>query len=555
MRSVGIDIGTHQVKVVEVQSTSKGFQLVRSHTKKMSRATGTDHNLEVIEFLREIAGTYDPKSTRFCVSLRQDQVAIRNKTFPFTDRLRIQKALPFELEEELPFSLDNAVFEGKIIRTVGNTAEVLAGASPKTHVANLLQLMKDSSIEPHVVSTEGTAFANLFERWWDGVPSTPATPLELDPEARPPRLIRVVLNIGHTRTLVSAFEGDSLVGVRSLLWGGKNIIDAISQKYNLPPAEAQKEMEVKAFILTTRQDASYEAKVFSDLIAKQVRDLVHSLQLSLLEFRSEFNGQITEVQMTGGVSAIQGLGPFLTQHLEAPVNRLQVLDLFPNVFFERSPEANLTFGIAIGLALDGLRKPRNPAMNFMKGEFARQSSFAKDLWTEYGGLTKTLLVASVLLAIWAYGRTLIATHLDEVSGDLLRNQARSIAKLPSRNANEAGVKRYIRENRKKIADIRTIESLANMNSAMEVLSKISAAVPDGKSLPLDVSELSVNDGQARLAGFVGGGQEMVNQLSRALSSLATDGKVTVENTQPAVGRTGFRLNFRVDRNIQKVGKE
>lgn len=558
MRSVGIDIGTSQVKVVEVQTTSKGFAIVGAMTRNLSRATGTDLELEVIEFLREACAKYDPATTRFVVALRQDKVSVRNKVFPFNDRSRIQKTLPFELEEDIPLSADNAVFEGKIVRFLGPSAEVLATAAPKSHVSHLLQLMKDSNVEPFIVSAEGLAFANLFERWSDPIPQFPAPPPALDEDIasveKPPRPIRVVLDIGHSHTVVLALDGDSLIGVRSILWGGRNLIDAIAAKYSLAPADAQKEMELKAFILTTRQDASYEAKIFSDLVAQGVRELVRDLQMSLLEFKAEFGGVITQVQMAGGVSGIQGLGPFLTQHLEVPVNRFGVLDLFPNVTFERTDAGQLRYGAAIGLALEGLRKPRNPAVNFMKNEFARHSSFALDLWRDWGSFIKAGMVATAMLCAWSYGRGFITTMLDDTSTELLRNQAKAVARLPQRQANEAGVKKYIRENRKKIQEIRTLESLAKMNSAMDVLAKISSAMPDGKSVKIDIREVKINDADVQIAGFVTGGKDVVEMVRKSLINAAADGQVALSAAEPSVGKTGFRISFKADRNIEKVTK-
>lgn len=555
MKSVGIDIGSSQVKVVEVQPSSKGFQVTRYEIKQLSRATGTDLDLEVIEYLRELATKYDPKQTRFCVGLRQDRVAIRNKIFPFADRLKIQKSLAFELEEDLPFSAENAVYDGKVIRQLGATAEVLACAAPKQHVSHLLGLMKDSSLQPYLLSTEGVAFANLFENFMDPVPVVPAPPPSLDEEGaeKPVRPVRVVLNIGHSRTLVCAFDGNLLIGVRSIPWGGRNIADAIAKKYNLPPLEASKEMELKAFILTSKQDASYEAKTFSDLISKGVRELIRDLQLTLLEFKSEFGGLITQVDMTGGVANIQGLGPFLTQHLEVPVNRLTLLDMFPHVLIEKTDQTQTRLGVALGLALEGLRRPRNPAINFMKGEFAKQSSFMTDLWDEFGGVIKLAAAASIGLFIWGLAREQVAAVLDESSRAALKAQARAVAKLP-KSANEASVKKYITENRKKVKEMRTLQSLAGMNSAMEVLNKVNGALPDKNTLKLDVTSLSVQDDLVRMSGTVKGGADLVTTLQKSLLNVAADGKVNVESTEPGISQTKFRLSFNVDRNIQKVAQ-
>ncbi len=308
----------------------------------------------------------------------------------------------------------------------------------------------------------------------------------------------------------------------------------------------------QGFILTTRQEASFEAKIFSDLIAKGIRELVRDLQLSLLEFRSEFGGIITQVQITGGVAGIQGLGPFLTQQLEVPVNRLPVLDLLPNVQFERSEEGQLRYGVAVGLALEGLRRPRNPAVNFMKGEFAPQSSLARDLWKEWGLVIRAGLAALVLLGIWSYGRGIIATSLEDASKETLRAQAKSVAKLPAKGANEAGVKRFIKDNRKKIAEIKTLESMAGMNSAMDILSKISSALPDGKSMKIDISNVSIKAANVQVAGFVQGDKNSVEIIRRALANVATDGQVALQGSQQVGAKMGFRLGFQVDRDLQKT---
>ncbi|MEN0059014.1 MAG: pilus assembly protein PilM, partial [Bdellovibrio sp.] len=120
MKSLGIDIGSSSIKIVEVQSTSKGFQVSQQFEHPLNLAPGADQELEIIEFLRNFVSHYDPAQTRFILGLRQDRVSIRNKFFPFNDRLKISKSLAFELEEDLPFSSENAIFDAKIIRTVGS---------------------------------------------------------------------------------------------------------------------------------------------------------------------------------------------------------------------------------------------------------------------------------------------------------------------------------------------------------------------------------------------------------------------------------------------------
>lgn len=551
-KSLGIDIGSSSIKIVEMQSTSKGFQVSHFFEHPLSNMLGSDQELEVIEYLRDLTSKYD-ESTRFIVALRQDRVAIRHKFFPFNDRIKIFKSLPFELEEDLPLSSDNAIFDAKIIRTVGGGAEVLACAAPKTHVQACIQRAQDSGFEPFLVSLEGTALANVFERWNEAPPAhTVPAPVFEDME-KPIRHLQLILNMGHTRTIVSAFEGHSLIGVRSILWGGKNIAEAISKKYEIPYVEALKELQTKAFILTNKQGATFDQVTFSETIGKSVRELARDLQMSILEFKSEFNAQIDSIGMTGGTSQIQNLGPFLTQILESPVNRVSTLDQIPNVMFERSPQVSAKAGVALGLAIEGFKKPRNPPMNFMRGEFARENHQMKMFWEKWGHTCKVATAALVILFVYASLRSDFALSLTERTQEVLKTQAKNVANLKGKNASEAGIKKYIRENKKRASDLKTLASVANMNSAMDILKKVSDATPPKNSVNLDVHSLNVQDSKVTMDGYVNSLQEM-NLLQKSLTNITTDGQVKTERsslgTRP--GRTAFSFSFNVDRGIQKV---
>ncbi|KYG60399.1 pilus assembly protein PilM [Bdellovibrio bacteriovorus] len=554
MKSVGIDIGSSSIKIVEMTSSSKGFQVTQFIEHALNIAPGADQELEVIEFLRNFTATYDANQTKFILALRQDRVAIRNKFFPFNDRIKISKSLAFELEEDLPFSSENAVFDAKIVRTVGGGAEVLACAAPKVHVQNCIQRGQDAGIDPAIVSAEGTALANVFEKWNEAPPALLPPNIALnDEDNRPVRHVQLILNIGHSRTLVSAFEGNSLIAVRSVLWGGKNIAEAISKKYEIPFLEAIKELQTKAFILTNKQGATFDQVTFSDTIAKSVRELARDLQLSILELKSEFNAQIDSIGLTGGVSQIQNIGPFLTQILEVPVNRTSTLDLIPNVLFERSAYNGAKAGVALGLAIEGFKKPRNPPVNFLRGEFAKENHQMKMFWEKWGHTAKVVAAAVLVLFVYTSLRESFSVSLADRTQEVLKDQAKTVAGLRGRNASESGIRKYIRDNKKRAADLKTLASVANMNSALDVIKKVNDATPAKTAVTLDVQQLSVTDALVQMQGYVNTPQE-ASLLQQSLTNITSDGQVRTQRStlKPLNGRTAFSFSFNVDRGIQKV---
>jgi general secretion pathway protein L len=553
MRSIGIDIGSSSIKVVEMLATSKGFQVVQCFERPLALNPHQDQEIEIIEILREISSRFDPSQTRYCLCLRQDQVSIRHKFFPFSDRLKIGRSLAYELEEEIPFSSENSIFDAKIVRTVGPTAEILACAAPKHHIRNLLQRCADASIDPALISVEGMAFANMYERWNETPPALPPDPLMGEIDTKNVRNLNLVLNMGHSRTLICAFEGSSLIGIRTILWGAKNIAEAVARKYEIPFLDALQEIQAKSFILTSKQGATFDQVTFSETIAKSVREMVRDMQLSIMEFKSEYNAIITQIGITGGASNIKNLGPYLTQQLEVPVNKVYPLDLVPNVLFEKNQRTETVFGLALGLAIEGLKKPRNPAVTFLRGDFAKQNNFARNLWQTWGPTVRLAAAALVVFFAYSYLRESFSSLLVDRADEALKTQAKNVAKLPAKKATEANIKKYIRENKKRANDLKTLASVASMNSALDILKRINDSTPAKNQVTLDMKRVDVKDSAVALEGYVNSPVE-VTRLQTALGSLSMDGKVATKpsSLKALPGKVAFSFNFKVDRGITKT---
>lgn len=553
MRIVGVDVGTNQIKLVEIVAGNRGYQIAAYHTLQLKPNSTQDVDLEVIDFLRQIVAKMDLPNTKFVLGVRQDKVAVRHRTFPFTEKNKISKALPLELEDELPFSVENAIIDFKMISTRGSEAEILACATPRSNIERLISFFKDTGGQLDIISPEGIAFANLFEKFDQPVPQEAAVPTATElAEGALPRQIDLILHIGHTRTLICAVEKNRLVAIRSILWGGKNIIDAIAIKYQLPYLEAQKEMEMKAFILNSKQTASFEAKVFSDTITQAVREMIRDLQLSLLEIKTELQADIRGIQTSGPVGNIQGLGAFLTQMLELPVNRVRLWDRFSQVLFERNEALESRLSVALGLALEGLKKPRNPALNFLKGEFSNRPSGLTNFWATWSLTFKWGTAMLVALIIWGTLRSDFAARLSQASLDTLKTQAKNVARLNNRNANEKGVKKYIAEKRKVAQEMKSVAQVMKVTTAFDVLKRVSEMAPATTQIKLDVRRFHVQDRRVWIEGFVRS-QNEVSLLQQSLKGVASDGKITAQKPtiQVPQGRTVFAFSLNVDRGLSR----
>ncbi|MEK6556083.1 MAG: pilus assembly protein PilM, partial [Bdellovibrionota bacterium] len=397
MISIGLDIGSYSVKVAVLEGSGKGFAIQSLAEYPLSQDPNRDRTIELVEIFRSIQQKYSGTDAIYVTGAQQDRVSVRRKQFPFRERHKILKSLPFELEEDIPFSSENSVFDFRTSYFVGNTAHVIACACPKEYLRTFLQKIEDAQLYPDIVSVEGIALANAFEEQREA-PLEFSTRDQSLPEASAAEL---VFHIGHHSTTILVLRDGYLLEIRQIDWGGKDLGEVIASKYSMAYTEALKELKRKAFILTNNEGATREQIALSEVIKSSVDKLSHEIQLILLEIKNAYNLSFRSAQLSGGVALSRNLGPYLTQKLELPVNRLNSLAIAPDVNFAASPNNEISFVTAIGLSLEGLKRPKNPAINFLKSEFARKSEAMRMVWERWRVATMTIAAAFFILFTWS----------------------------------------------------------------------------------------------------------------------------------------------------------
>jgi len=180
-RTIGVDVGSFSVKVAELEGQLKSVTVRDFYEIALTHEPGHDLRLEKIEALKKIAAQYDSAQYTFVVGLGSEYSTARILTFPFLERRKILQSLPFELEDTIPFSQSDAIFDFRIINQKANSTKVLAVAVPKKYIQDLLLLCDDAKLSPSFISLEGIALANHVEAYMSG-------PRHIEGDAPPNRM-------------------------------------------------------------------------------------------------------------------------------------------------------------------------------------------------------------------------------------------------------------------------------------------------------------------------------------------------------------------------------
>lgn len=558
MKILGLDIGTYSVKVAEIDVTSKGYVLVAFHELPLSLDPQKDRKLETIEALRQFSAGFDSTNTKWVMAVAQDRVSVHQKRFPFRERPKIQKSLPFELEDEIPLDIDDVVFDAKITDYNGQFAETLTVSCPKDVVQEVLAVAKDGGFDVDIISVEGLALANLFEN--PELPPPERLTLLRTEDGEPGQTTqasaaRLILHLGNTRSNLLVYRDGALVAVRSLQWGGADIANEVVQTFQVPIYEAVKVLESRSFILMNSAGATKDQIHLSTTISSAVDGLLSELRLVLLEIRSAFNLRFENLEITGGPGQIQNLGAYLTQALEIPANVVRPFENLRQVRMDFTAHMEAVSVVAVGLALEGVKRPRNPAINLRQGEFALENESLKRFWESWKLPVQIGLAMFALFFVFSVVRDSMASGLNDKADERMGDMAKKVAGLKGASASQTGVESYISKQSKLIKDREALSKAENVNSAMDILTKIAGKVPVTKpprtGVGLNVSHLNIDNEDVVIEGFVDQANSKI--LQNALTEIARPKTFQVLKQMPLGVAPGsapgqpFAYKFKVER--------
>jgi general secretion pathway protein L len=544
MRSIGIDIGTLSVKIADVELAGKAVVLRDFLEIPFSLDISQDKHIQILSAISRIAQTYDAHHCKFVIGVSQDRVSVRQKTFPFREKVKILKSLPFELEDEIPFDQDKAVFDAKIIKQHGNSSDVLACATPNKYIEDLIKVTNEGGIDPDVISSDGFALSNLFTNWWSAPPEAQTLPETNQAD--------VYLHIGHSKTILMVLQNNILIETRSIQMGGLEIVKAIQKTYEISFAEGLKGLQEKGFVLTKNDGATKDQITFSNAIIKALNPLISEVKKTILEIESELSISIQSIQLMGGVSHLVNIAPYMSQKLGVVCTPFNHLTSGIKVYASQTNELLKDSAISIGLAIEGLRKPKNPAINFRKGAFVKAGANATAFWKKWQKTVQFVSAALVIFMIYAYSREMLALSLSDKATDALTNVAKSPAVgLKGPAARPSAIEKFIRDKKKEISDHQKLADLRVINSPLEIINKISSALPQRKNLPVDIRQFSVRSEFVELQGEVST-QDQLNTMKSLLRNLATDKKL--QDLPPSIsskdGRMVFHMSLKMDRKVK-----
>jgi general secretion pathway protein L len=380
-RVLGLDLGSHTLKAVLMETTYRGA------TVKTYLTAPVPPDGERLERLKAALPKLLEKGAlqadQVIVSLPGTTLATHPIALPFSDPRKIESTLAFEVESQLPYDLDDAVFDHQVSSSDEKGAQLLVGVARKTELGPVLDALKEAKLDPRVVTHAGLVYQNLFSTF-------PATLVDGDVEV-------AVLDLGHERcSLAIGKAGGNVDFARTFAGGGWALTKALSNEFKISLADAQAWKEEHGAVgnEVVGAEAERAAGAFMRAFQPVLRDVRSTLKSSNARSRKP----VGLVLLCGGTSKLKGLAEQLSRDLGIPCRPLELPADTREVMGVGRLEAAQAYALALRGTTTGTKAPR---FNLRRGEFAFKSDFdfASDKFGQIGAFALVLFVLLIASGI------------------------------------------------------------------------------------------------------------------------------------------------------------
>lgn len=505
-RILGIDVGSHAAKAVELRQTLRGLEVVQlRHLPFDDPTPGVGSELRELVQLHDLPGDY------VVVSLAGDRISTRRLEFPFRDRRKIAPAVPFEVEGQVPFPLDDYFVDWEIVGEQKSQTQVIAALAPQNEVALLLETLGEAGLSPRIVEAEGLVLSNLAS-----VFDLPGT--------------RLLVDIGHRKTTICLCTEGRVVATRTVPVAGHALTRAVARDRELGELEAERVKMEEGVIGVPKNAVALEVL---DRLAREILRTVGSLEALLPRGLAGLQA----VHLLGGTGRLHRLEEFLRERTGLPAQRLPLPggELGAALLAGGDP---LLFGPAVALALRGSSRATT-RMNLRQGALGPRIDY-RQVGREVR-FTLALAAAALLLAAASVGTRMT---LDAHRAAAAERQARALVADALPNGARAGDPVAAMQEALRSAERRadTLGVYRGNLSALDILTEISRRVPP--SLDVVFEELSIERQVIQIKGH-SPSFGSVDQLRAQLAQFAPFSEITVGDITADARRGGQNFNVRI----------
>ncbi len=297
---IGLDIGSHSMKIVELGKQGNSYVLLTAGTAptppKVLGATAQAEIEGLAAAIRKLAKDVGVKSKSVNVALPESQVFTRVIEVPQLSRQELASSIKWEAEQYIPLPLDQVTMDFTILReakdTGTNMMQVLLVAAPKILLDKYVTFLELSGLGVVGVETEIISASRALAPMTTNVKTA------------------ILVSLGAQTTDLAILRNGIIAFTRSISAGGEALSRALVQGMGF--RQNQAEEFKKTYGLDRRQ---MEGKIVEAV--KPIMDtIIGEIKRAIAFYQERYKTDRVElVLLSGGTARLPGMSAYMAEHI------------------------------------------------------------------------------------------------------------------------------------------------------------------------------------------------------------------------------------------------
>ena len=278
---IGLDIGTHCVKAVEL--TQSGNELVLTAYGQNDIVSEGSKADAIIDLLQGRAF----RTRRVVTAVSGKSVIVRYLTMIQMSDEDLKNAIKFEADKYIPFDVDEVVLDAQRLDEgpAGkgglneNEMRVLLVAVKRSLIEDHVQLIQSIGLQPEIIDVDAFALGNAYE-----------LRSSLSPGMEDDDRVVALIDAGANKTNINVLRGGSSYFTREIYLGGDDFTSAIIKRLVCEVHQAE----------MLKRDPGENQEALRDAVLPSIDDLGNEIHLSFDYFENQFDRPVDDVLLSGG---------------------------------------------------------------------------------------------------------------------------------------------------------------------------------------------------------------------------------------------------------------
>ena len=293
---VGVDIGSHAVKVCQLKRTDKAYSVACIGSALLPEGAVDDGALNEPEVvgavIQELFKNLKIKSTKIGFSISGYSVIVKKVNLAVMDEKALEEHILSEAEQYIPFDIEDVYLDFQDLKTSTDENErtdVMLVAAKKEIVDDYLEMLDNIGLQATIVDVDGFALENTYEY---NMPKSENVAL---------------VDIGASKMNINIISKGMSVVARDIVVGSRQLTEHIQNQFDLEFEEAEA-LKLGQTPAGDRQEEIEE--IFSTVCTQWVLEVKKAIDL----YHSNYpDAPLNRLVLSGGGAKVVGLTDFLKQ--------------------------------------------------------------------------------------------------------------------------------------------------------------------------------------------------------------------------------------------------